>query len=109
MWEHSKKCGDLTDTDVYKMATELKTVVSSLIQVLRKWQHLHLGTETKTVVSSLIQLLGKRQHCHLGTETKTKHCHITDTVVRKRSTSPFGNSAQDLVEHVKCRQKMAKI
>ena len=72
-------------------------------------QHLHLHTEPKTVVSSLIQLLGKRQHRHLRTETKTKHCHITDTVVIKRSTSPFGNRAQDVLEHVKCRQNMAKI
>ncbi len=71
--------------------------------------NISIGTEPKTVVSSLIQVLGKRQHRHLGTETKTKHCHITDTVVRKRSTSPFGNRAQDVVEYDKCRQNMAKI
>ncbi len=91
------------------MRTEQKNVVTSLTQMFTKWQHLHLGTEPKTVVSSLIQLLGKRQHRHLGTETKTKHCDITDTVVRKMATSTFGNRAKDVVEHVKCRQKMAKI
>ena len=87
-----------------------KNVATSLIQMFTKWAATSpFGTEPKTVVSSLIQLLGKRQHRHLRTETKTKHCHITDTVVRKRSTSPFGNTAQDVLEHVKCRQNMAKI
>ncbi len=82
-----------------------KTVVSSLIQVLRKWQYLHLDTEPRTVVPSLIQLLGKWQRRHLASETKTKHCHITDTVVRKRPTSTFGNRAQDVAEHVKCSKR----
>ena len=108
-------------------------MVTSLIQMFTNWQHFHLGTEPKTVVSSLIQLfkkmaistngyrakdccaitdiqlLRKRQHRHFDTETKTKHCHITDTVVKKLSTSTFGNKAQDVLEHVKCRQKTAKI
>ncbi len=43
-----------------------KHVMTSLIQMFRKWQHLHLGTEPKTVVPSLIQLLGKRRHRHMG-------------------------------------------
>ncbi len=38
-----------------------------------------------------------------------QHCDITDTVVRKMSTSTFGNRVQDVLEHVKCRQNMAKI
>ena len=70
-----------------------------------KWQHLYLGTEPKTVVSSLIQLLGKQHHRHLDTVTNIKHCHITDTVIRKRSTSTFRNRAQDVVEQFKCSQK----
>ncbi len=133
--------------------TEPKTVVSLLIQLSRKWQHLHLGTEPKTVVSLLIQLSRKWQHLHLGqsqrllchysyscqengnisiwdrakdccviTHTVVKKmatspfgyrakdcCVITDTVIRKSSTSPFAHRDQDVVEHVKCRQKMAKI
>ncbi len=56
---------DLTDTDVYKMGTEPKIVVSLLIQLLRKWKYPYLSTEPKTVVQSLIQLLGKCQHLHL--------------------------------------------
>ncbi len=39
MGTQQKKCGDLTDTDVYKIGTEPKTVVSSLIQLLGKRQH----------------------------------------------------------------------
>ena len=85
-------------------------MVTSLIQMFTKWQHLHLGTEPKTVVSSQIQLLGKQHHRHLGTVTNIKHCHIiTDTVIRKRSTSTFRNIAQDVDEQFKCSQKTAKM
>ena len=49
-----------------------KNVATSLIQMFTKWAATSpFGTEPKTVVSSLIQLLGKRQHRHLGTEPKT--------------------------------------
>ncbi len=66
----------ITDTAVKKIlictfSTELKNVVLSLMQMLRKWQHLHLGTEPRT-----------------------EHCDITDTVVKKMTTSAFGNRDQ---------------
>ncbi len=65
------------------------------------------STEPKTVVLSLMQMLRKWQHFHLGTEPRTEHCDITDTVVKKMTTSAFGNRDQD-VEHGKCRQKTGK-
>ncbi len=87
----AKDCCVITDTVVKKIlictfSTEPKTAVLSLMQMLRKWQHLHLGTEPRT-----------------------EHCDITDTVVKKMTTSAFRNYRdQDVVEHGKCRQKTGK-
>ena len=46
----------------------------SLIQLLRKWQYLHLGTEANTEQCDITdQLLTENDNIdlHLGTETKT--------------------------------------
>ena len=55
-----------------------------------------------------MQMLRKWEHLHLGTEPRTEHCDITGTVVKKMTTSAFGNRDQDIVEHGKCRQKTGK-
>ena len=52
------------------------------------------GKQPKNVVLSLMQMLRKWQHLHLGTEPRTEHCDITDAVVKKMTTSAFGNGDQ---------------
>ncbi len=55
-----------------------------------------------------MQMLRKWQHLYLGTEPRTEHCDITDTVVKKMTTSAFGEQKPTLLNMANAGKRLAK-